>query len=114
MNPSHRFPELFALPAGQRQQLAEELWDSIEADAHALQAPDWQIEELKRRAARFAAGDQQTYTWEQVKQMLREGECASVLTSPELPLPNTSPLYARTKATVRFEVTRSSAPSKLL
>ena len=46
--------------------------------------------------------------------MLREGECASVLTSPELPLPNTSPLYAGTKATVRFKVTRSSAPSKLL
>jgi putative addiction module component (TIGR02574 family) len=74
MNPSQRFPELFALPVEQRQRLAEELWDSIEADADTLPVPEWQIEELKRRAARFAAGDQQTYTWEQVKQMLREGE----------------------------------------
>lgn len=72
MNTAQRFPELFALPAEQR--LAEELWDSIETQADKLPVPEWQIEELVRRAARFAAGDEQTYTWEQVKQMRREDE----------------------------------------
>ena len=48
MNPSQQYPELFALPVEQRQQLAEELWDSIEADADALPVPEWQIEEHGR------------------------------------------------------------------
>ena len=74
MNPSQQFAELFALPLDQRLQLAEDLWDSIEADADALPVPEWQIEELERRAASFAAGKQQTCTWEQVKQMLHEGQ----------------------------------------
>jgi putative addiction module component (TIGR02574 family) len=73
MNPSRQFAELFALPVEQRLQLAEDLWDSVDVDAGALPVPEWQIEELERRAASFAAGDGKTYTWEQVKHMLREG-----------------------------------------
>ena len=33
MNHPAQFAELFALPLEQRKQLAEDLWDSIEADA---------------------------------------------------------------------------------
>ena len=72
MNASQRFPELFALPAEQRQQLAEDLWENIETEADARPVPKWQVEELNLRAVQYAAGDQQTYTWEQVKQMLSE------------------------------------------
>lgn len=75
MNAPAEFQHLFKLPLDERMQLAEALWDSIADDVEDGQAdlpiPDWQREELERRAARLDAGDMPTLSWDEVKKKLR-------------------------------------------
>ncbi len=72
MNHPKEFAALFKLPIEQRLQLVHDLWDSIADEEAALPIPDWQIEELKRRAAAYDAGETTTYTWEEVQKMMAE------------------------------------------
>ena len=67
MNHPPEFAALFKLPIEQRIQLAEELWESIADETPALPVPQWQLEELRQRAARYEAGETRTLSWEAVK-----------------------------------------------
>jgi putative addiction module component (TIGR02574 family) len=66
------FESLFKLPAEQRLGLAQELWDSVEDEAAPLPIPQWQMDELQRRAANYRAGVSKTLSWDEVKRMLAE------------------------------------------
>ena len=72
MNPSSEFAALFKLPIEQRIQLVQDLWDSIADENPELPVPEWQLEELRRRAAKYEAGGVKTYPWDQVKLMLTD------------------------------------------
>ena len=69
------FAALFLLPIEQRIQLAEALWESVADETPALPVPQWQLEELRRRASRYEAGTAKTLTWEAVK-LKMSGEVA--------------------------------------
>ncbi|MGK2900727.1 MAG: addiction module protein [Burkholderiaceae bacterium] len=73
MNQPAEFASLFKLPFKQRLQLVQDLWDSIAEEAASLPVPEWQIDELRRRAARYDAGETPTLTWDEVKRTVREG-----------------------------------------
>lgn len=73
MNQPAEFASLFKLPFKQRLQLVQDLWDSIAEEAASLPVPEWQIDELRRRAARYDAGETPALTWNEVKRTVREG-----------------------------------------
>ena len=75
MNHPSEFAALFKLPIEQRIQLAEELWESVADETPALPVPQWQLEELRRRAVRYEAGATKTLTWDAVKSKMN-GEAA--------------------------------------
>ena len=75
VNHPSEFAALFKLPLDQRIQLAEALWESVADETPALPVPQWQLEELRRRASRFEAGTAKTLTWEAVKWKM-SGEAA--------------------------------------
>ena len=75
MSHPSEFAALFKLPIDQRIQLAEALWESVADETPALPVPQWQLEELRRRAARYEAGTTKTLTWETVKSKM-SGEAA--------------------------------------
>lgn len=66
MNHPSEFAALFKLPLAERLQLVEDLWDSIAAEQEQLPLPQWQLDELKARAARFDAGEETLHTWNEV------------------------------------------------
>ena len=70
MNHPSEFAALFKLPIEQRIQLAQDLWDSIADENPELPLPEWQLAELRRRAAKYEAGGTKMYTWDEVKLML--------------------------------------------
>ena len=72
MNTSSEFAALFKLPIEQRIQLVQDLCDSIADENPELPVPEWQLEELRRRAAKYEAGGAKTYTWAQVRLMLTD------------------------------------------
>ena len=74
MAPRPEFAELFELPAAERLQLAEDLWDSLIPHEADLPVPDWVVRELHERKKRFDANPESGLSWEQVKQMLRDGD----------------------------------------
>lgn len=49
--------DLSMLPIGQRISLAQSLWDSVHADAHAAPFTPEQLEEIDRRIAAADAGE---------------------------------------------------------
>ena len=71
MNHPSEFAALFKLPIEQRIQLAEELWESVADETPALPVPQWQLDELRRRATRYEAGATQTLSWDAVKSKMR-------------------------------------------
>ena len=73
MDLSPEFAHLFKLPVEQRLLLAQELWDSVEDEALNRPMPDWQVEELRRRAAQYRAGESKTLSWEEVKRLPTAG-----------------------------------------
>jgi putative addiction module component (TIGR02574 family) len=63
--------ELLELPADERIQLANELWDSVEQEVKASELTPAQIEELERRLADAKANPDDDLSWEEVKASLR-------------------------------------------
>jgi putative addiction module component (TIGR02574 family) len=66
------YQEIFALPIERKMELVEELWDSVAVDIDKLPAPDWQMEELARRRAKFLAHRNGGRPWKEVERELRE------------------------------------------
>jgi len=52
------------------QELVEDLWDSIAAEAERLPLPDWQRQELARREAEYVRDPSLASTWEEAKQRI--------------------------------------------
>jgi putative addiction module component (TIGR02574 family) len=63
--------ELQKLPLHERLQLVEDLWDSIALETDELAVPQWQKDELDRRAAAFAADPESGIPWETAKDLIR-------------------------------------------
>jgi putative addiction module component (TIGR02574 family) len=67
------FAELFKLPAAERLQLVEDLWDSLIPREADLPVPDWVTNELRERKKRFDAQPESGMTWDEVVRSLDEG-----------------------------------------
>jgi putative addiction module component (TIGR02574 family) len=63
--------ELQKLPLQERLQLVEDLWDSIALEDKNLPVPQWQKEELDRRAHEFAAKPGSGISLETAQEMIR-------------------------------------------
>jgi putative addiction module component (TIGR02574 family) len=63
--------ELEKLPLHERLQLVEDLWDSIALETDNLAVPQWQKDELDRRAAAFAANPGSGIPWETARDLIR-------------------------------------------
>jgi len=61
--------EILDLPADERLQLVEKIWDSLAASADSIPVPDWHKEELDRRLD--DPTEQATESWEDVQARLR-------------------------------------------
>ena len=61
--------EILDLPADERLQLVEKIWDSLAASADSIPVPDWHKEELDRRLD--DSSEQATESWEDVQARLR-------------------------------------------
>jgi len=70
MNHPSEFSALFKLSPEKRLELAQALWDSIEEDGAELALPQWQLDELEARIARYKAGGTKLHSWDEVKQRL--------------------------------------------
>lgn len=62
--------DLSALSIEERVALAQELWDSIHADAHAAPFSPEQLAEIDRRIAAADAGELVGIPWEDVRQQV--------------------------------------------
>jgi putative addiction module component (TIGR02574 family) len=51
MTPKAIRDEILKLPAAERLELLDELWDSLAADASTVPVPEWHKRELDRRVA---------------------------------------------------------------
>ena len=60
-----------ALPADERRELAELLWDSV-GDDGLPPMPDWMFEECERRRKNLEARPETGLTWEDVERHIRE------------------------------------------
>jgi putative addiction module component (TIGR02574 family) len=60
--------KLRALPAADRLELIEELWDSLTADA--LPLPDWHRTEIDRRLDALDKGESVGAPWEEVRRRI--------------------------------------------
>jgi putative addiction module component (TIGR02574 family) len=63
--------ELLRLPAAERLELLEELWDSLDDDEPALVLTDAQREDLRRRLAEADADPTGGSPWEEVRKRIR-------------------------------------------
>lgn len=70
MSRSALLSEILDLPAEERLQLAERIWDSLAASAESIPVPGWHQDELDRRLG--DPDEQATVSWEQVQTRLRE------------------------------------------
>ena len=64
------FAPLFDLSVPQKLQLVKDLWDSILAVPGSVPVPEWQKEELDRRAAEHLRNPAAVLTWEEVKERI--------------------------------------------
>lgn len=77
MNQPPEFAHLFQLPLAERLQLVEDLWDSIAADPAGVPLQEWQLRELRERAARYDTGRETLHDWNEVVTQARSGACGS-------------------------------------
>jgi len=70
MHPVIKSLGLQELSLDERLQVVEELWDSIAADAQALEVPQSHKDELDRRLAAHAANPSSAIPWAEVKARL--------------------------------------------
>jgi putative addiction module component (TIGR02574 family) len=61
--------EILDLPAAERLQLVEDIWDSLTTSVSELPVPDWHREELDRRLA--DSTEQATVSIDELKSRLR-------------------------------------------
>jgi len=62
--------EILRLPVGERLELAEEIWESVELSATQPPLPDWQKQLLDERIADDDAEPEAGSPWEEVKQRI--------------------------------------------
>jgi putative addiction module component (TIGR02574 family) len=62
--------EAMHLPIEDRLELAEALWESVEAADHQPLLPDWQRQILEERVAADDANPEEGSSWEEVKQRI--------------------------------------------
>jgi putative addiction module component (TIGR02574 family) len=62
--------DLRALPAADRLELIEALWDSLAADAEAVPLPDWHRTEIDRRLDALNKGESVGAPWEEVRRRI--------------------------------------------
>jgi len=70
MSRSALLSEILDLPAEDRLQLVERIWDSLAATADSVPVPEWHQSELDRRLA--DPDEQATISWEEVQASLRK------------------------------------------
>ena len=72
-----RFPEIFQLSFEEKFQLAQELWEDIAADPENIPIPEWQLEELARRVAKYRDNPTAGSSWEEVKERILSRHAAN-------------------------------------
>ena len=72
MNHPAEFAQIFELPAAERLQLVEDLWDSLIPHEAELPVPDWVLSELRARKKLFDANPNSGMTWAEVVRSLDE------------------------------------------
>lgn len=65
------YSHLLQLGRAERLQLVEDLWDSLAAEESQLPLPEWKVEELRRRKARYLENPKSGLNWEEVKRRAR-------------------------------------------
>ena len=70
MNRAALFDEILDLPAEDRLQLVEKIWDSLAVSAESIPVPDWHQAELDHRLD--DPGERATSTWDEVQARLRQ------------------------------------------
>jgi putative addiction module component (TIGR02574 family) len=68
---SQSLSEFQKLPLHERLQLVEDLWDSIASEQQDLLVPEWQKEELDRRAKDFAENPPCGIPWDTAIEVIR-------------------------------------------
>jgi putative addiction module component (TIGR02574 family) len=63
------FKQILELPADQRLQLVEDIWDSLAQSEADVPVPDWHRQELDRRLA--DPREDATVSWNEVQQRLK-------------------------------------------
>ena len=63
--------DVLSLPAAERLQLVEEIWDSLAAEPASVPVTEAQRRELDRRVRAYRQNPQAGSTWEQVKARIR-------------------------------------------
>lgn len=69
MTATHLAP-LLQLPAQERLQIIEGLWDSLTRQPADLELPAWQAAELDRRLAEYEANPDEGASWAELKQRI--------------------------------------------
>ncbi len=72
MSPSSKSLGIDRLSLAERMLLVEEIWDSIAAEAEALEVPESHKDELDRRLAARDADPHSGSSWEDVKSRLQK------------------------------------------
>lgn len=62
--------EVLRLPAQERQELAEALWESLEREARQPEIPQWQKDLLDERIAEDEASPDAGASWDEVKRRI--------------------------------------------
>ncbi len=70
MTRSALLSEILDLPAEDRLQLVESIWDSLAASSESVPVPEWHQSELDRRLA--DPDEQATVSWEEVQARLQK------------------------------------------
>jgi putative addiction module component (TIGR02574 family) len=72
MNPHANHADLFKLPAEERLQLAEELWESVAVEQEHSPVPEIVEQLVRERWAEYEANPESAVPWEEVKRRIRE------------------------------------------
>lgn len=62
---------IFDLSPAEKLQLVEDLWDDLAANPADVPVPEWQIEEVARRAANLKRHPTSALTWEDIQRRIR-------------------------------------------
>ena len=71
MNSAHS--PLLGLPAAEKLELVEALWDSLGDSLSEIPLPEWQKEELAKRKAAHDRDPSAVVTWEEAKARILDG-----------------------------------------